>query len=231
MRRWTLAEIKAKINRDLDLESEDFVTADELLDLINEGIDECESQIHLLGRENEYFMRDGSIALVQNQSDYDLPTDIYANKLLGVTFVRGSTIYPVKRLRNLDRFQDIEVINQYSGTDGYSYLLVHQDAATGYKMRLFPKARETGTNIKIWYIRNANRLLVDADVCDLPEFVYYVIAFVKEKILFKEGHPNHTEAKAELEKQKSLMLETLGEMVPDNDTELTKDTTHYEESI
>lgn len=230
MRRWTLAEIRQKIQKDLDLEAEDFVTAEELLSLINEGIDECEAQIHLLGRENEYFMKDGSLTMVQGQQDYDLPTDIYANKILGLTYVKGSTIYPITRIRNKDRFQEIEVIKQYGPADGYGYLLVHPDPTTGYQLRIYPAARESGAYLKMWYVRNANRLVEDSDVCDIPEFVYYVIAFAKEKILFKEGHPNYAEAKAELEKQKMLMLETLGEMVPDDDNELQKDLEHYDSS-
>jgi hypothetical protein len=231
MRRWTLAEIRQKIEQDLDIEAEDFVTPAELLAIINEGIDECEANIHKFSREDEYFLAQGSISLVQGTSEYSLPTDIYANKIKALIYTDGSRIYPIKRFRKIERFVDIEVIDQNPGTEDYQYVLMHNSAADGYKIRLSPTSRETRANgIKIWYIRNANRLSVDADICDIPEFVYYIIAFAKAAVLFKEGHPNATEAKMDLEKQKQLMQDTLGEMVPDEDNQLVADFSHYEGS-
>lgn len=231
MKRWTLEEIKDKLMRDLDLEAEDFVTDHELIDIINEGIDDCEALIHGLGRENEYFLAKGTINLVQGQDTYDLPSDIYANKILAINYVNGSTIYPVRRMRAAHRFSDIEVLKQFGGADDYKYLIIHDSTADGYKINLFPTTRETLTGgLVMWYIRNANRLEVDADICDIPEFVYYVIAFAKYQVLFKEGHPNSQEAALELQRQKENMLSTLKEMVPDGDDELLKDFSHYDMS-
>ena len=231
MKRWTLAEIRTKIEQDLDLEAEDFIGADELLGIINEGIDECEAHIHMFGREHEYFLKEGALNLIQGQSDYALPTDIYANKILALNYVKGTTIYPIKRLRNIDRFLLAELLRMDNPPDSYQYLLTHADAADGYRIKLFPAALESGNNLlKLWYIRNANKHENDSDICDIPEFVYYILAFAKYQVLFKEGHPNAQEAHAALEKQKNLMFETLGEMVPDEDNKLVMDTSHYEES-
>ena len=231
MRRWTRGEIKDKVMRDLDLEAEDFITDTELNDIVNEGVDDCEALIHGLGRESEYFLAKAQINTVLGQDTYDLPSDIFATKILSIAYVNGSTIYPVKRLRAKDRFVDLEVINSFGTSNDYRYLVIHDTVTDGYKINLFPASRESLTpGLKLWYIRNANRLEADSDICDIPEFVYYVIAFVKYQVLSKEGHPNTAEAKLELERQKEAMLSTLKEMVPDGDDELLSDFSHYENS-
>lgn len=231
MKRWTLNEIEQKIKQDIDLEAEDFVTPEEFLAIINEGVDECEAHIHKFNREDEYFLTSATIDLVNGQSDYELPADIYANKILGLTYVNGSTVYPVKRMRNTKKFLDVEYINQNSTGDIYQYMITHASAVDGYRITTFPPSREDLTDgLKIWYIRNANELVNASDICDIPEFVYYIIAFVKYQVLFKEGHPNAVEAKINLQEQKALMEATLGEMVPDEDNKMIMDMDHYESS-
>ena len=231
MRRWTLAEIRDKIEQDLDLEAEDFVVQTEINGLINEAIDECEAHIHTLGREQEYFLKRGSLNLVSGQELYDLPADIYANKILKVVYSRGSAIYDLKRLRTLDRFQQVDLANKYErGTDYFRYLIVNEDVSTDRKIMIAPVPSETSGPHKIWYVRNANRLVNDTDICDIPEFVYFVIARVKRDIYAKEGNPQYDAASAEFEVQKGLMLSTLGEMTPDDDNEIVKDFSHYEDS-
>jgi len=231
MRRWTLAEIRSKIEQDLDLEAEDFVTRSEINALINEAIDECEAHIHGLGREQEYFLARGSLSLVQGQDTYDLPADIYANKILKVVYSEGATIYDMKRLRSLGRFAEVEIANKYeAGTDYYRYLILHESAANDRKILVVPTPTGPSGPHKVWYIRNANRLVADTDVCDIPEFVHMVIARVKRDIYVKEGSPQAEPAQMEYELQKQLMISTLGEMVPDDDNEIIKDFSHYEDA-
>lgn len=232
MRIWTLEEILNKVKHETDLEAEDFVGASELLEYVNEAIDDAEAQIHVFERESQYFTKSALISITQGVADYDLPTDIYGNKILKLVYSEGSTIYPIKRLRNLDRFMDAEVINRYgSGSDIYKYMITHPDALTGYQVQLFPPAQKTLANaVRVWYIRNANRLTNNADVCDIPEFAQYIISYTIYKIYAKEGSPQVMEAKAELDRQRQLMIDTLKEMTPDEDNELVRDTSHYEDA-
>jgi len=46
----------------------------------------------------------------------------------------------------------------------------------------------------------------------------------------KEGSPQAEPAQMEYELQKQLMISTLGEMVPDDDNEIIKDFSHYEDA-
>lgn len=231
MRRWTLDEIQTKIKQDLDIEAEDFVVPTELLAIINEGIDECEANIHRLGREDDYFLTKAYIPVVQGTQQYSLPDDIYANKIRGMVYSEGSTIYEVNRVRGMHKFELMERILQYSSsTDYYRYIILNENTANGYKIEFYPAPRQTGSQLfKMWYIRNANRLSDPTDVCDIPEFVYYIIDFAKFEVLKKEGNPMAEAALIKLTKSKELMLETLGDMVPDEDNLIIKDLEHYDD--
>ena len=57
----------------------------------------------------------------------------------------------------------------------------------------------------------------------IPEFVNFVIAFMKVKVYGKEGHPGYPDAVTELEKQRQQMTSSLQSRVPDADNELEID--------
>ena len=78
----TYAQLLAKIEKDLDLESEDFIQDDELMEYFNDAIRECESHIHKLGLEDVYFKTFDNPSLVSGTSDYAMPTNIFANKII-----------------------------------------------------------------------------------------------------------------------------------------------------
>ncbi len=225
----TLAEIKTKIKNDLDLNDEQFITANELLGYINEAIDDVEADIHTIYE--DYFLTSANIALVSGTSDYALPSNIYASKIRGVVYSNGSRIYPIRKMRSSTQFEEMAYINQYiSGTEELQYKLVNASAATGVRMRFFPTPTETNsTAVTIWYIRNANTLSADSDACDVPEFINYVYQFVKVRCYEKEIHPNLPQAIIERDRLKNLMQETLRDMIPDNDSQIEYDLTLYED--
>ena len=231
----SLSEIKNKIKRDLYLQDETFVEdttlAPELLDYINEAIDDVEAEIHTIYE--DYFLTVASVSLVSGTREYALPTDIYANKIRGVVYNNGSAIYPVRKIRGPSQFEELKLIEQYnpgSTATEYGYILVNASASGGVKMRLYPTPNETVSNaLEVWYIRNANQLSADSDLCDVPEFVNYVIQFVKVRVYEKEMHPNLQQAMLERERLRKLMQETLADMIPDADTEITRDFGLYED--
>jgi hypothetical protein len=226
----TYDQIKTKIQRDLDLETEDFIQADELLGYVNEAIDECEAEIHKLGMEDYYFLTRGFISLVTNQEEYDLPSDIYANKIRRIMYENGNVIFPVRRLRK-DQFELYAIYKQYPPPSNfYCYMVINPTAGAKPKILLVPKARETSASVcRIWYIRNANKMVNTASVCDIPEFASFIIKFAKFKCLQKEGNPQQDSAKQELEEQRKLMQETLENMIPDDDSKIPADFSTYTE--
>lgn len=229
MRYWTYSEIKDKVRKDLDLEGETFITADELLGYCNEAIDEAEAEIHSIYE--DYFLTSSTLSITSGTAAYSLPSDIYANKIRAVIYANGTIIYPIKRIKDWNKFQGVAWGNEFAtGNDLYQYIIKNVDAATGMQIVLVPAAQATdSTSITIWYIRNAEEMEDDNSECDIPEFVSFIIEYMKMKCYEKEGHPNVQLAMANLERQRKLMQSTLRDMVPDGDNEVEMDTRLYED--
>jgi hypothetical protein len=241
---WTYEEIENKIKRDLDLQDEDFITTDELAGYCNDAIDEAEAEIITLFE--DYFLKTGTLAMVNGASDIDLPLDIYAQKVRGLIYDNGSIIYPVRFLKGRQEFEEIALTNLYAGSEEYRYKLLNQTAGEQSKIRLFPPSRDTGNYLKIWYIRNAQRVpLVGEDVSgtpatrvsqlatlvDIPEFVGFIIAFMKVRCVSKEFDPRYNDLVAELQHQREMMTSTLKSRVPDNHQDMVEnDLSFYLES-
>lgn len=225
---WTYAQIKDKVQKDLGIEQEEFVVESELMGYCNEAIDEAEAEIHKTYE--DYFLTKTTIGLVQDQETYDLPTDIYANKIRGIMYKNGSTFYPLHKMRYSDLFEDIMATKEFDPSGRYRYLLTNPSATTGIQLNVVPTPRDTITDaLTMWYIRNANRITADTDYCDIPEFVHFVIAFMKMQVYEKEGHPNLQVAASKLKQQRMQMVSTLTDMIPDGDNEIEKDLSHYED--
>lgn len=221
MREWTWSEIKEKIQDDVDLQEEDFIDETELLAYANEAIDDVEAEIHTLYE--DYFLTSGALTLTADVKTVTLPTDIYAWKIRKIIFDDGSQKYPIKKLKRIESIPDVQ-----SG-DLFRYLL-RNDSTDGMQLYLYPTPTATdSSSVTIWYIRNARRLTADATICDIPEFVNYVIQHMKVRCYEKEGHPNLAQALAERERLKILMIETLENREDDEDDEVEADFSHYQD--
>lgn len=223
---WTLAEFRAKLRMDLDLEEETFVRPQELDDYINEAIDEAESEIH--GLYEDYFLTRSQVSLVQGQEEYDMPDNIYGDKIRRIMYNNTSTVYKIKRIKDWKKFEVYEIAQNFSTSDLYQYFLVNSAAAEP-KILLVPTARESGPYMTIWYIRQANRLVLPEDKCDIKEAHNFILQHAKTRIYEKEGHPNTQKSMADLERERQIMVTTLASRVPDADNEIELDTSFYEE--
>lgn len=224
---WTYLQIKTKVERDLDLEDETFITDAELLGYANEAIDEVERQILTLCQ--DYFLTRGTITLAPGTEEYSLPADCYAMKIRQIVYRNGTQVWKLDRIRDWNKFigYEIEKTN-LSATQHYGYFIVNSTAGAP-KILLTPTPTEAGAYLQIWYIRNANELTVDASVCDIPEAVNYVMAYMKMKCMEKEMHPNLQKAIMDVQAQKEDTMKTLAEMFPDNENTVEADTRMYDE--
>lgn len=141
----TLGELTTLVQDKLDLRDEDFITTDEMNSYFEEAIRYCESEIHKLNIEDQYFVAQSTISLVAGQADYELPAGIYGNKILRVVYSNGSDLYDIKRLTKMYRFEDAELARRYAvgSPPTYGYMLVNLDPRLGTKMRVFPTPLET----------------------------------------------------------------------------------------
>jgi len=216
----TLKEMRDKIRRDLDLEEEDFITDIELDSYINFGIKEAEAEIHSIYE--DYFLTHTDLSVTAGTDAYSLPSDIYANKIRILLYHNSDThIYPVQRIRRL-------ITTNYTNTnDDYRYLLTNT-TASGTQMKFYPTIRDTSTDrFTLWYIRNATQLSADSDSTDIPEFESFILLYAKIKCLDKDKNPSIVGAKIDFERERALMVETLTNMVDDNNTHILMDASFY----
>ncbi len=168
MKLWTYSEVRDKIERELDLEDEIFVTPDELIGYVNKSISLAESAI--LKIDEDYFLSVMHVPLVGGQSEYNYPFDIYAYKIRGIEYSAGATIYPVQRFRRMGKFDSVEIANYYPVNNWYAYTTINKAADGLAKFVLIPTSKETSqvtypqslnqtaAPMKMYYIRHANRV-------------------------------------------------------------------------
>lgn len=216
----TYGELLADLQKELDLEAETFITADEFLSYFNRGVDEVEAAIHTIYE--DYFLTNTTVSLVSGTQNYNLPSDIYAQKIRGLFYSDGNSLQ--YEIRRIEKLQETQYLIQ---TDLYKYVLTNA-SASGLKLAFYPVPSETSTNVTMWYIRNAKRFTgVDSEVCDIPEFTNVIVQYVRWKCLAKEGHPDTQAALMDLERMRQDMVDTLTARVPDEHNEVIKDISFY----
>jgi len=143
----TYGEIQTFVQDKLDLRDEDFISRDEMLSYCEEAIRYCESEIHKLNIEDMYFVAQTTIPLVSGQTDYDLPSGIFGNKILRVMYSKDAILYDLKRLTRQYRFEEGELARRYptGAPPYYGYMLVNLDPRLGTRMRLYPTPTEVST--------------------------------------------------------------------------------------
>lgn len=222
MRLWSYGEIKTKVELDLDLQGQEFVTDAEMLGYCNDGIAKAEATIHNLNE--DYFLDSDYVPLVAGVSAYDLPSNVFGMKIRQVVYDDGTSRYEVRRIR-------LQQISCVDPKDGYMHH-IESSGTSGTKMVIFPASRVTSsTYMRRWFIRHSNRMVADGDVCDIPEFVSYVVNYMKVQCALKDGHPRLDAFQAELADSRELMVSTLIEMVPDENNDIPMDLSFYDEMV
>ena len=183
----TWNQIRAKVQRELDIEVEEFIQPEEFAEYVNDGVSMCEAEIHDLGLEDMYFRTRFILPLSVGVEDYNLPAPIYMNKILSFIYSLGSTIYEISQMRGPNMYENIARINQYNTiTDYYKYMIRNDSADIGVKIQLIPPSRETSsTAATLWYIRETAKWDYTNDTdgvgkCDLPQIaMQFLYQYVK----------------------------------------------------
>lgn len=222
----TYNTIVTKLQNDLDLINEVFVSPAELLGYMNEAISDAEKSIHNLGHEDKYFLTTGNISLVNGQQDYSLPADIYGNKIRKIYYVNGSLFYRVDKIRQLDSLLFVQP------GDNYQFLLPNL-GPNQLKLRLYPTPTESLTNgLVLWYVREANKLTsstTDANnVSEIPESDNFIYAHVRLSIAKKSKRQDWIQVEAAAREQAyNLMLESLADFTLDENNSVIMDLSSY----
>lgn len=247
MKIWTAQEVIQKIRADLDLQDELFITPDELVGYINEGIHEAESEI--LKISEDYFLKQTpptAMPMTVGQTIFELPLDIYGQKIRGLLYSNGSVQYAVKRIRGANKFEVQLMIQQYGPSDDYMYFLINANAGLQNQIQIAPASRDAGNFLTLWYIRSAQRIPTAAEVgiqptsrnttaqlntaLDIPEFATFIIDFAKCRCLGKDSDPRFEDQVATMEKQRAMMVNSLTGQTPDDDDCIVPDMYFYKYS-
>jgi len=222
----TLKEMRDEVIEDLDFQDDDLVSNTDIDRWINKGIRKAHADI--ISIHEPYFLSYAEQIIDGTTDIYSYPSDIYANKFKSIVLVKSTFAgFPVYRIKDLAEATRIQLAYKNHVNTGGAMWVPLNTAASGRKIQLIPKP-DSGT-LKMWYIRNANILVNDTDVCDIDEFEDFPIAYAKYKALVKDNNPMSAEAKEEVNETRRLMLETLEEMVIDgNDNKLEADYSFYE---
>lgn len=224
---WTYTMIRDKVEEDLDLQDEVFISDQEMLAYANEAIREAEAEIHSIYE--DYFLSRVRLTLVTGQEEYPLPTNVYAHKIRRMVYNNGTKVYTVDRIKDWKKFEEYALDNITKSATTYAFFIIN--TTPGAPTMLFtPPSKEDGDFITVWYLRKANRLVNSTDICDIPEFINFVIQYMKVRCYEKDiGHPALQKAREDLEQQRAQMTGTLGTMVPDAQNDLEPDLQMYTE--
>lgn len=230
----TLAQVRTKIERDLDLEEEEFIQTAELTEFVNDAITIIEAHMISMGLRDRYFYTRTTLNLVSGTADYALPSNLYEDKIKEVVYSNGATIYRVKLLDHDHTEEEIEHLNRFSTTEYYQYR-IRSDSSSAKYFQLVPASRETATGvIKIGYFRDLGRVSSEADLVEVPDIaLQWLYQYVKTLVYEKEdGAEGLLEpALAKLKALEDLMLSTLrGQVADSGNTLLEMDKSIYEES-
>lgn len=225
---WTYAELRDKVELDLDLVGETFIQPEEMLGYFNEAIDDAEKIVH--GLYEDYFLDHQPITLVTGTDEYPLPSRIYAHKIRTILYRNGARAYDIGRLRDWKKFvqYNLDLVGGASSAAEYRYFLVNQVAGAP-RILLTPEVVEDGEFLTVWFLRQANRLVSESDILDIPEAANYVMQFVKARCYEKELHPNLQLAILALGKEREDLEGILSAMVPDANNEIEMDLSFYSE--
>ena len=224
---WTFDQVKDKILLDCDLLGQNFITTDEMAGYINQAIDQAEREVHTLYK--DYFLKSEALNMERGQERFDLPKDMYADKIRRVVFSNDADIFEIPRVKSWNKFIEYQVNKRYPTNRLYEYFLVN-NAPGKVQLLLTPPSQDVGCFLNVWYLRQANRVVGQNDLVDIPEAYNFIFAYVKNKIFMKEGDTAKMEMAANDEERERMRLrQDLSGRTPDDDNRIELDTTFYEE--
>lgn len=229
----TLKEIRERVEDELDLIEQEYLDKTKLDNFINYAVRKAHREIVKLYE--DYFLSSVDIAVSSTQNSIDYPVDVFANKIRKLMFTdapvgsKGQLVYEIKSSRNLAKDAGYNMLATAS-QNGYYQRWIPYSSLSEKNMQLVPDSATEG-HVRVWYIRRANVLSNDDDICDIPEFVDYVVQVAKSKYYLEDSDPRYTEEKNEERALKKDLINTLTNMKPDENTEVQQDFSFYEDSI
>jgi hypothetical protein len=242
----TLQNLFDEIQDDTDIgNGQDYVSDKQLVSFINRGIQRFEPIIHNLNQ--DYYRSEYVLAVVNNQSQYSLPSEIFASKIRRIYYSKTSDeLVPVKKIKTDEEMIYYMTLAAGVNTSGeYRYMIVNYSAnassdafsstvtATGQFIRFLPIPANDGALI-IYYLRNAKKfewLGNSTDytaTLDVPDFAHFISTYAKLQVALKRKNWNMVNAfKAELDEIREELKLVLNPAQMEDDNRAQLDDFHY----
>lgn len=213
---WTLARLTSKIQDDLELHEENFVTTDDIHEFINDAIADAEETI--IDLFSDFFLKFIDLEVTAGQQLVDLPLDIYEGRIRGLFYNQSGfdAVNPNLQSYKLRKIPLEEVMN-VQVNDDYRYRLMNPSAET-MALYFYPAITvDSDDQFRLWYIRQAQRLFNDNDVLEKGLRPQYILAHAKVSILDKAGDPAVIEAKEKKADQEARLTSSLARLSDDDE--------------
>lgn len=165
----TYAELRDLLKDELDLYEEDpaeeFVTRNELISYYNDGI--LDARAEILNVYEDYFLTSRALTVVANNPEIDLPKNIWADKIRAILYQDGAIRYPIKRIKNYNKFDKI-MWGSYAQNNDPWYAYYIKDSTPGEQRLVFLPTPQFSTTdallpnpfqpVLCWYLRQCNRI-------------------------------------------------------------------------
>lgn len=212
---WTLAEVIAKVQDDLDLHAEDFVTFDDLRQFVLDAVDDAEELI--IDCFSDFLLTFRDLEVAKGQTQITLPEDLYESRLRGMYFSEsgfdGAPMGISYKLRRLS----LERITDVTAGDDYRYRLINK-YPLGQRLYVYPAIRsDSSTQIRMWYIRQFSRPHEPTDTIEKGLRIQYVLCHVKCAVMQKAGDAMLEAELAKLAKQEDKLKNSLSRLTDDDE--------------
>lgn len=213
---WTLERLTTKIQDDLELHEENFVTPDDIHQYINDAIDDAEETI--IDLFSDFFITFKNLEVVAGQEIVPLPVDMYEGRMRGLFYNQSGFTAPNPNLQAYKlRKIPLEEVSNVQQNDDFRYRLMNP-SADAMALYFYPAVTEDSTDqFRVWYIRQAQRLFEDSDVLEKGLRPQFILAHAKWNILDKMGDPAVIEAKEKYDEQLLKMTSSLSRLTDDDE--------------
>ena len=137
----TLLTIRTRIQDDLDLHDEQFISPSEIDARINDAIRDAGSLIQAIYE--DYFLEITYLPVVSGTSEYPLPSNMFANKIRRFQYEKDSTMFKILRVTDLNELPLLSS-STYTAVNFFKYVLINKELV-GMVLKMFPTPTEDTT--------------------------------------------------------------------------------------
>lgn len=212
---WTLDRLITKVQDDLDLHAEDFVTPEELEQYVEDAITDAEEIVIDCFADTLLTFED--LTVTAGQEIIPFPSDIYETRIRG--FYHAPYGFSSENPQGVYKLRQIPIseAGQQTPNEYHRYRIINS-TADGPQIYVYPPITEASTDkFRVWYIRQFKRPTSMSDTLDPMLRPQYILAHVKCSAMKKEGDAMLDVEAANLLKQEDKIKRSISRPTDDDE--------------